>query len=223
MKKYNLFEMKLKSINILCIIIVVVLLIVTRVIHPNYNTSNINFLLLLIFIIPYFMLHEIIHSIAYVLCGADFKNITYGAHLEQGIFCCSCKQNITKTNILVSLLAPFILIGVVTYIIGIITSNNLLIFLSIINMGGSSGDLIMFYSLSRLKNFKFSEYDNPLAFGLYTKEDLSNKKLPGLKYIGTLDNLEKTLTKKITISKVSIIFLIIILGLLILEIVKYIL
>lgn len=223
MKKYNLFEMKMKSVNILCVIIVVVLLIVTPIIIPSYNTSDINFILLLIFAIPYFMLHEIIHSIAYVLCGADFKNVTYGAHLEKGVLCCSCKQNITKTNILISLLAPFIVIGIITYIIGIIMSNNLLIFLSIINMGGSSGDLIMFHSLSRLKNFEFSEYDNPLAFGLYTKEDLSNKKLPGLKYIGSLDTLEKTINKKITISKTSIIFFIVILALLIIEILRYIL
>lgn len=223
MKKYNLFEMKMKYINILCIIIVVILLIVTPFILPSYSTSDINFIQLLIFAIPYFILHEIIHSIAYVLCGANFKNVTYGAHLEKGILCCSCKQNITKKNILISLLAPFIVIGVITYIIGIILSNNLLIFLSIMNMGGSSGDLIMFRSLSRLKNFEFSEYDNPLAFGLYTAEDLSNKKLRGLKYIGSLDALEKTVTKKITISKTSIIFFIIILALLIIEIIKYIL
>lgn len=81
----------------------------------------------------------------------------------------------------------------------------------------------MFHSLSRLKNFEFSEYDNPLAFGLYTKEDLSNKKLPGLKYIGSLDTLEKTINKKITISKTSIIFFIVILALLIIEILRYIL
>ncbi|MCI8778849.1 MAG: DUF3267 domain-containing protein [Bacilli bacterium] len=223
MKKYNLFEIKMKDINILCIIIVVILLIVTSIILPSYSTSDINFIQLLIFAIPYFILHEIIHSIAYVLCGANFKNVTYGAHLEKGILCCSCKQNITKFNILVSLLAPFIIIGIITYIIGIVISNNLLIFLSIMNIGGSSGDLIMFYSLSRLKKFEFSEYDNPLAFGLYTDEDLSNKKLRGLKYIGSLDTLEKTITKKITISKTSIIFFIIILVLLIIEIIKYIL
>lgn len=223
MKKYNLFEMKMKDINILCIIIVVILLIVTPIILPSYSTSDINFIQLLIFAIPYFILHEIIHSIAYVLCGANFKNVTYGAHLEKGILCCSCKQNITKFNILVSLLAPFIIIGIITYIIGIVISNNLLIFLSIMNIGGSSGDLIMFHSLSRLKNFEFSEYDNPLAFGLYTDEDLNNKKLRGLKYIGRLDTLEKNVTKKITISKTSIIFFIIILVLLIIEIIKYIL
>lgn len=85
MKKYNLFEIKMKDINILCIIIVVILLIVTSIILPSYSTSDINFIQLLIFAIPYFILHEIIHSIAYVLCGANFKNVTYGAHLEKGI------------------------------------------------------------------------------------------------------------------------------------------
>lgn len=223
MKKYNLFEMKMKSINIFSIIIVIILSIITLIIKPNYNINDINFILIFLFMIPCFMLHEIIHSIAYILCGANFKNITYGAHLEKGIFCCLCKQNITKTNVLVSLLAPFIVIGVIPYILGIIIPNDFLIYLSIINISGSAGDLMMFYSLSHLKNFEFSEYDNPVAFGLYTKEDLSSKKLWGLKYIGKKDILEKTVTKKIVISKTSIIFFIMILILLTVEMGKYIL
>lgn len=75
---------------------------------------------------------------------------------------------------------------------------------------------MMFYSLSKLKNFQYSEYDNPIAFGIYTSEDLSKKKMLGLKYIGTKEELERKELKKITISKISIICFIflIILGLL---------
>ena len=89
-------------------------------------------------------------------------------------------------------------------------------------MSGSAGDLVMFYSLSHLKNFEFSEYDNPLAFGLYTSEDLSRKKRRGLNYIGEAHQLEKTVTKKVTISKPSLIFFLIILLLLIFKFIKYI-
>lgn len=222
MKKYYLFEMNMKSINILAVILLVILFIVTPMINPSYSMIDIDLGLFLITVIPYFILHEIIHSIAYVLLGADFKKITYGAHLEKGILCCLCKQNISKRNVLASLLAPFIVIGVITYILGMITSNNLLILLSIANMSGSAGDLVMFYSLSHLKIFEFSEYDNPLAFGLYTSEDLSRKKRWGLNYIGEANQLEKTVTKKVTISKPSLIFSLIILLLLIFKFIKYI-
>lgn len=222
MKKYYLFEMNMKSINILAVIILLILFIVTPIINPSYSMIDIDLGLFLITVIPYFILHEIIHSIAYVLWGADFKKITYGAHLEKGILCCLCKQNISKRNVLASLLAPFIVIGVITYILGMVTSNNLLILLSIANMSGSAGDLVMFYHLSYLKNFEFSEYDNPLAFGLYTSEDLSRKKRWGLNYIGEAHQLEKTVTKKVTISKPSLIFFLVILLLLIFKFIKYI-
>ena len=217
MKKYYLFEMNMKSINILAVILLLILFIVTPIINPSYSMIDIDLGLFLITVIPYFILHEIIHSIAYVLWGADFKKITYGAHLEKGILCC-----LSKRNVLASLLAPFIVIGAITYILGMVTSNNLLILLSIANMSGSAGDLVMFYSLIHIKNFEFSEYDNPLAFGLYTSEDLSRKKRWGLNYIGEAHQLEKTVTRKVTISKPSLIFFLIILLLLIFKFIKYI-
>lgn len=221
MKKYYLYEIDMKSVNIIGIILIIVLLVITPIIDINYNPANINIMMFIIFSIFYFVLHEIIHGIAYVMGGADFKNITFGIHLEKGILCCSCKQNVTKKNILFSLLAPFFLIGVVTYILGIILSNSLLVLLSIMNLAGSAGDLVMFYSLSRLKNFEFSEYDNPIAFALYTKEDLSTKKLFGLNYIGNTNKLEKTKSDKLVISKISKIVLIGIVILFIFYLVKH--
>lgn len=204
-KKYYLFEMQPTSLNIISTLILFVVVIFTvllgkfSIIFDNYGIS-------LILMLPYLVLHEILHSVAYVIHGADFKNITYGAHMEKGILCCLCKQNITKKNILISLVYPLIFIGIITYVIGILTNCGVLIFLSILNISGCSGDIIMFTALSRLENFEFSEYDNPLAFGLYTKEDLSNKKMFGLKYLGTQDELEKKDLKKVRISKVSYIY-----------------
>lgn len=213
-KKYYLFEMNTIILNVLSILILIIMLIITGFTYEISITDNIG--LIIILMIPYMSLHEIIHSVSYVLNGADFKNITYGAHIEKGILCCLCKQNVSKRNILISLLAPFVIIGVITYIIGMILQNNTLIWLSIINMSGCSGDLMMFYSLQKLKNFEYSEYDNPIAFGLYTSTDLSKKKMFGLKYKGTTENLERNELKKITISKVSIIcfIILIILGVL---------
>ena len=210
-KKYYLFEMKAGTLNIVSMVLFFALLLLTGNILQD-QTIELSDLMSksMLYMIPYFVFHEILHSISYVLHGADFKNITYGAHLEKGILCCLCKQNVSKRNILTSLLYPFIFIGIITYIIGIIFNIPVLILLSIMNISGCSGDLLMFYSLSRIKNFEYSEYDNPTAFGLFTEEDLSNKKLPGLKYVGTKNELERKDLKKVTISKTSIISFIII-------------
>lgn len=203
-KKYYIFEMDMWWLQIVSAIILILLLFFTYYIYPEFTIFDNSFAIAFIFMIPYMILHELLHSIAYVINGAKFKNITYGMHLEKGILCCLCKQNIGKKNILISLLSPFILIGVLTYIIGIFINNQLLVILSIFNLSGCAGDLIMFISLSKLKNFEFSEYDNPLAFGLCSNEDLSKIELKGLKYIDCSTKLDKKDRKKIKISKSSI-------------------
>lgn len=200
--------MQAASLNVISLILFTALVVITRLLI-DMNIAGPEFTISFLLMIPYLILHEILHSISYCLNGADFKNITYGAHLEKGVLCCLCKQNITKRNILISLVTPLVVIGVITYIIGIITNNLILVYLSIINISGCSGDIMMFASLLKLKNFEYSEYDNPMAFGIYTSEDLSKKKLLGLKYIGTENALKKENMKKISISKISIIFFII--------------
>ncbi len=205
-KKYYLYEMNLTILNVISGILMAALVLVTFLLVDfgsliGKSSFDITFLLL----IPYLILHEFLHSISYVIHGASFKNITYGAHLEKGILCCLCKQNVTRKNILISLLYPFFWIGVVTYIIGIATNNAVFIMLSIFNISGCAGDLIMFLAFLKLRDFEYSEYDNPTAFGLYSSNDLSNTKLFGLKYIGCQEELEKKDLKKISISKESII------------------
>ena len=208
-KKYYLFEMKGFWLQCLSIVILVLMLILTGFLYDGMFMNSSDLILVFVLIIPYLFLHELLHSLAYVLNGADYKNITYGVHLEKGIMCCLCKQNISKRNILMSLLFPFIFIGVITYIIGILTDNLVLIWLSIFNISGCSGDLMMFWGLAKIKHFEYSEYDNPMAFGIYTAEDLSKRNLLGLRYIGSADRLDRHDMKKIKISKISIIFILI--------------
>lgn len=208
-KKYYVYEMNGVTLQIISVIFLIIMLFITFFFFNEIIMTDKDFELIFLLIIPYLILHELLHSLAYVINGAKFKNITYGAHLEKGILCCLCKQNISKRNILISLLFPFVIIGVITYIIGILTNNTVLIWLSILNISGCSADLIMFFDLLKLKDFEYLEYDNPMAFGLYTNKDLSKTKLFGLKYIGETKSLEKNNMKKISISKFSIITFII--------------
>lgn len=207
-KKYYLFELDSLWLQSLSIVILVLMLILTGFLYSGVFMDS-DLVWVFVLIIPYLLLHELLHSLAYVLNGADYKNITYGVHLEKGIMCCLCKQNISKRNILISLLFPFIFIGVITYIVGILTDNLVLIWLSIFNISGCSGDLMMFWGLAKIKNFEYSEYDNPMAFGIYTAEDLSKRNLLGLRYIGSAARLDRNDMKKVRISKISIIFILI--------------
>jgi len=209
--KYYIFKMNSVFLNIISIIIFFIMCIITYLIYKEkvYDMIGMPMNISVLLMIPYLILHELIHSFSYVIHGANFKNITYGIHLDKGIMCCLCKQNITKKNILFSLLYPFITIGVVTYILGILLNNYILIILSIVNISGCSGDLIMFYDLLKIKNFEYSEYDDPMAFGLYSSNNLSKLKLIGLEYVREKQDLEKNDLKKISVSRASLIMLII--------------
>ena len=114
-KKHYLFEMELIPLNVIAtviffagIILFILLLNLTDLkISFDFNTD---YKYLMILLVPYFALHEILHFIGYYLNGADASKLTFGVHLEKGVLCCLCKQNIDKRNILHSLLYPFVII-----------------------------------------------------------------------------------------------------------------
>ena len=202
-KKYYVYELDLLLLNILSIVFMIVLGFITIKISGVLIIEAIFSMYLLPCLLGYLILHELLHSIAYVIHGAKFKNIYYGAALEKGVLYCLCKQNITKKNIMFSLMYPLFFIGIVTYVIGLMIKNGLLLLLSCFNIVGAIGDIVMFVAFLQIKNFEFSEFDNPTGFGLYTKEDLSKRKFLGLKFIEVKDKLEITKTKKVIISKLS--------------------
>ena len=209
-KNYYMFKMNTLILNVFSIILLILMCLIFYIIYGKNSIeifSN-NYVLVMFLYVPYLILHEILHSVSYCAYGAKFKNITYGAYLEKGILCCLCKQNINKKNILHSLLAPFIYIGLVTLIIGIIFNIPVLVILSLSNIAGCSGDLVMFYHLIKLNNYEFSEYNDPIAFGLYTNDDFSKLKLFGLNYVTKKNKLERDDLKKIRISGSSIILFI---------------
>ncbi len=70
------------------------------------------------------------------------------------------------------------------------------------------------YIVKLNKDVEFSEYDSPIAFGIYADYDVSKIRHVGLKYIESTDELERKDFKKINISEPSklIGILIIVLG-----------
>ena len=218
---YYMFKMNTLVLNGFSLLLILISCILFCLLYGSkaLETLNDNIVMVILLYLPYMILHEVLHSLAYVIYGADFKNITYGVHLEKGVLCCLCKQNIDKRNILHSLLYPFIIIGIMTLVIGVLINSPLLVILSLTNISGCSGDLVMYYHLSKLNNYSFSEYNDPIAFGLYTKEDFSNLKMFGLDYVDKKTSLERNDLRKIVISKTSIIILILFYALILFDMV----
>lgn len=228
-KKEYILEYDLIFANILSFILLFFMIALTAFLgrcFPKVGTlidlinnikTNSSYAIFFVVMFLWMVLHEIIHSIGYQVMGAKRENIVFGAALEKGVFYCKCKEYIDKKCIMVSLLSPLIVIGILTYIIGFIINSSWLIILSIINIAGAAGDIMMFnFFLHQNKDVEFKELGFSSPFCLRTSDELVGKKFLGIKSIREVVDENETKEgpeKKIYISKTSWIFIIVIIVL----------
>lgn len=197
----------------------IIMLVITMLITKErliFFSGDLKFMFwAILLMVPYFILHELLHSLAYRIHGAKCKNITFGAFLEKGVLCCLCKQNISRRAILTSLLYPFVILGVIAYILGLVFHSKLLLFLAILNISGCAADLMMFFGLRKIRNYDYTEFDDPTSFALYSEKDLSNKKMFGINYVGEKGMVSRRDYRKIVISRTSLIIFVLLLLLII--------
>ena len=222
MRKYYKYKLNLSTLNFVSILLfIVALLPVLNSVAKYLESNEKNFAIAFIFYLLWVILHELLHGIGHLVCGSKLNDLSFGAALEKGVLFCLIRKEIGKKQILISLMFPFFFIGVLTYIIGIIINSPLLLVLSIANISGAVGDLIMFFNFIKLKNdITYIEPGDGTSFYIMSN-NLLNKKMFGLKYVeeGEYDSsMFNNSTKKIDIKKSSyIIFsLIIIISILIL-------
>lgn len=229
--KTYIVEYNMVYIMILSVVLLIIPVLMTWAYYRftsasfDFNLDNlsgfVSYTLLFVLMILWMVLHEIIHGIAYQVNGAKKENITFGVALEKGIFYCKCGEFINKKNIIISLLSPFILIGVITLIIGYLINSFTLIFLSIVNISGAAGDLAMFgFFIKQDKDLRFKELGDSTTFCLKTKDDLSNKKFISVrikKVVTDEKEIEEEKSKKINITKASWAILIVFILLIVLD------
>lgn len=206
MRKIYEYEMDLKVLNLGAIILMIPLMFLHILKFKEFNVS----IYFLIYAVLYLMLHEFFHGIGfYILRKVKHKSINYGIELEKGIFYCTCKEEINKLNILVSLMFPCFFLGFVTLIIAFFINNQMLSLLSIMNISGSIGDILMFIMIIRLPNdIKYIDLDLTTGFYLISKEKLPSKSFGfSLKKVKDYNGEVASTNKKITITKVSKIIL----------------
>ena len=216
---YYTYKLNLFLLNILDFAILIFLFVLTYFLTGSFDVLDIkmSWIVILIF---WLILHEILHGIGFIILGkVKVKNVIFGAELEKGIFYCMCKEKISKLNILISLVFPLFFIGIFTYIIGLITNNNLLLFLSIFNIAGAIGDIVMTFDILRMpKDIKYLDLDDSTSFTILSKSDLKNKKYLGLILDDSgvyTSSLKAKDYKRLKVSKTSIIILAILILLII--------
>lgn len=216
-KKYYIFTPSAAVINVYPIVIIVLELLIFGRVKLDITFISTHLMLSLVILFGYFILHEFLHAFSYIIHGANPKKVVFGACLEKGIFYCLCKQNISRKNILISSMYPFIFLGVIALIIALIFDNAFLFLLAIFNISGCAADVATFIFISKLKDVEFSEMDDELKFAIYSDKDISKVKSIGIKYVECKDSIERKKFKKLTISKYSYIILLIFMVLIVLE------
>ena len=226
-KTYYTYTLNMTILNILAIILFIIVGSIVYLIEFNeiytINLSMSNFFLLMFI---WLIIHELLHGIGFLLFReVSIKNITLGMLLEKGVFYCMCKQNIGKKVILTSLLFPITIIGFITLIIGIIINNYELVFLSILNIVSSIGDIVMIiYFLKCPSYIIYLDLDDCTSFTVVSNKSLDNIKVPGIilskKGIYNPALMYSKDKRRIIISKLSYLLLIIIFILIIISILK---
>ena len=211
MRKYYKFKMDILLANVLSILLTILAFIPAKdlLLDAKKNTHDVK--ILGIFFIAYLgwmFLHEALHGLGHILCGAKTSDFTYGAALEKGVLFCLIRKEVNKKDILVSLLFPFFFIGVVTYIIGMIINSPFLVLLSALNIGGACMDLTMFIHFIKLGNdITYIEPGDGTSFYLMSNKPI--KKLFGLNLVEEgeykKDMFSNEKYKKFDISKTSMI------------------
>jgi hypothetical protein len=210
MKKYYHFVLNMTTMNILSIILFIIP--ITILILFNYDLSFKYLGLVFIIMIPYLILHELIHALGYSLFVKDKNNIRIGISLEKGVLYAACLEPISKVGILISIILPLIVLSIITFPIGLVFNLNWLVFYSIMNFAGAIGDILMFILILKCpKDIEYVDFDNSVGLNLLSKNDLSNIKSLGFKYTSSGEynesKIDKTL-KKFYISRPSIYILI---------------
>lgn len=118
--------------------------------------------------------HEVIHGLSAVIFGkCGGADLRFGMKLKDGLFFCHCKKPITINAYRIMLIMPFIITGLIPYIITVFFGGIMLIAVFAMLMAGAAGDIVMLCGLAKQKNGKNLVIDHPdaVAYYLLYKED----------------------------------------------------
>jgi len=104
------------------------------------NFFNINLLVILPLSI---IVHELLHMIGFLLYDFKLEKISFGIN-KVGIPFTRISKVIPKKYFLIATLMPMVLLGILPLIYSLIIFNKIIVTFSIINISGSSGDILIF-------------------------------------------------------------------------------
>jgi len=103
--------------------------------------------------IVFVVVHELIHGVTWAMfCEDRFKSISFGFIKEYLTPYCTCSQPMKKYQILIGSLMPTIILGFILGVVSILTSSQMLLIVSVLNILGGGGDLMVTFKLLKYKS-----------------------------------------------------------------------
>lgn len=184
-KKFNYYTYTLSMglLNVFSIVLLIgVVLVVFFLERGQVYVVHVNMLMLFLLMFLYLIFHELLHGVGFLLGkGVHFSHLCFGMALEKGVFYCMCKQKIGKRDILRALLFPVVWIGFVTLGIGMYFNWYELVFLSIMNIASSIGDLVMAIFFWKCpEDILYLDLDDCTSFTVISQQDLAKIQVRGI-------------------------------------------
>lgn len=209
MKKYYKYELNMLIANILSIVMFIVPIIILTILKFDFYSSNSG--LFLFELILYFIIHELLHGLGFLIFAKNKKNIKFGITLEKGVLFAACQEKINKKAALISIALPLVVLTFITFPIGILFKLPNLVSLSILNFGGAIGDILMFILISRApSDVLYIDYNTDIGCYLLSENNLENYTSFGFKLTEHGNESDKRIDesiKRLYVSKTSAIIL----------------
>ena len=166
-KKANQLSTLLTVVSFLLSIVIKILLCG----EMKYGLGWWDILIAILCVVMGYFIHELVHATAFMIVGVRYKNVKFGYDIKKMIIFCSASQPITKGRYKFVLIAPFVILGLIPYILSIIFLNYPYLFFSSLMIGASAGDLTMLSKLLKLKG-DFMVLDHPTEPAFYIVEEV---------------------------------------------------
>lgn len=110
------------------------------------------------------IVHEFLHGLTWAIgCKQRFKSIHYGINWKTLTPWCGCDEPLNYVLYTMGMLMPTIVLGVIPYIISIVTLSHALTAFAILNIAGGSADILMTWVLRKCKGSVM--LDSPYGVG----------------------------------------------------------
>ena len=133
-------------------------------------TKDLNYVLVLALFLVTAYIHEVLHGVGWCLgTKKKWKSIYIGMMWSSLTPYCHCKEPLEPGKYLIGCLLPGTLLGLGIYLAAFLTGSNVLLWLSLLNVLGAGGDLLIAWYARRYRTGYVLDHPTGCGFIIYQK------------------------------------------------------